>query len=316
MISFYDLSTSFDEDHLPPGQQPIVTNSLREFLIFVDFIMQSKYKNGYSTMGVVTGLSGIGKTIAIQTFLNGQSPRPHIGLPACIVIKVTPGSPPKALLEKLLTALGERPRGLSSNRYKIADEAAEAIVNNDVKVLFVDEADLLSVDCFEFLRYIFGKTGCPIVIVGLRQIWRVVNRYEKFANRVGLHHHFLPPNEQEVLETILPQLTIPHWRFDPTQKRDMVIGQTLWDWVQPSFRNLRTVLQYASLFTELQGKEWITLETLQLSYRMTPIPKRREALAEGEALDEEEEEEPQTDYEKKSVLRQQAKEKTDQEESF
>ena len=315
MISHYDGSMSFDEDRLPPGQQPIVTNSLKEFLIFVDFIMQSKHKNGYSTMGVVTGLSGIGKTIAIQAYLNGQEPRPHIGLPPCIVIKVTPGSTPKALLEKLLVALGERPRGLSTNRYKIADEAAEAIVNNDVKVLFVDEADLLSIDCFEFLRYIFGKTGCPIVIVGLRQIWRVVNRYEKFANRVGLCHNFLPPDEKEVLETILPQMILPRWHFDLSYEKDIVMGQALWSWVQPSFRNLRTVLQYASQFAELQGKEHITLDTLKLSYQMTPIPKRREALAEGEASDEEDKGEAQTEYEDKSVLRQQAKAEKKQKES-
>ena len=111
MIDSYGISMGFDEDRLPPGQQPIVTTSIKEFQIFVDFLMQSKYKNGYSTMGVVTGLSGIGKTIAIQSFLSEQEPRPHIGLPACIVIKVTPGSTPKALLEKLLLALGERPRG-------------------------------------------------------------------------------------------------------------------------------------------------------------------------------------------------------------
>jgi hypothetical protein len=294
------------------GQQPIVTNSLKEFLLFVDFIMQSKQKNGYSTMGVVTGLSGIGKTIAIQAFLNEQEPRPHIGLPACIVIKVKPGSTPKALLENLLIALGEKPRGLSTNRYKIADEAAEAIVNNNVKVLFVDEADLLSIDCFEFLRYIFGKTGCPIVIVGLRQIWRVVNRYEKFANRIGLCHNFLPSDEKEVIETILPQMVIPRWQFDPSNERDIVMGKELWGWVKPSFRNLRTVLQYASLLTELQGKERIMLDTLKLSYKMTPIPKRREALAGEEAA---EEEEPQTEYEEKSMLRQQAKEPKNPEES-
>lgn len=315
MIGSYDVSLGFDEDRLPPGQQPIVTTSIKEFQIFVDFLMQSKYKNGYSTMGAVTGLSGIGKTIAIQSFLNAQEPRPYIGLPACIVIKVTPGSTPKALLEKLLVALGERPRGVSSNRYKIADEAAEAIVNNDVKVLFVDEADLLGVDCFEFLRYIFGKTGCPIVLVGLRQLWRVVNCHEKLANRIGLCHRFLAPDEKEVLETILPQMIIPRWHFDLSHEEDIVMGKVLWEWVKPSFRNLRTVLQYASQFAELQGKERITLDTLKLSYQMTPIPKRREALAEEGAAEELDEEEPQTAYEQKSILRQQAKDPKDLEES-
>src|SRR6266566_123992 len=149
----------FDEDRLPPGQPTILTSSLEQFQLFTEMIMLSKEKTGYSSMGVVTGLSGVGKTIAIQTFLNCLESRPHTGLPAGIEIKVTPGSTPRQLMENLLKRLGEKPRGHTTNRYKIADEASEVILNNDLKILFVDEADLLNVDGFEFLRYIFNKTG-------------------------------------------------------------------------------------------------------------------------------------------------------------
>ena len=309
MIYQHESSLVFDEDGLPQGQAPIITTSVKRFLLFVELLMQSKLITGYSSMGVVTGLAGVGKSIAIQAFLNGQEARPHTGLPACIMIKVTPGSTPRALVEKLLISLGERPRGMNTNRYKIADEAAEAIVNNDLKVLFVDDGDQLNLDSFEFLRYIYGKTGCPIVVVGLRQIWRVINRYEKFASRVGLRLDFLPPEDEEVLQTILPQLIMPRWSFDPSSEDDYAMGKGLWEWVKPSFRNLRTVLQYASQLAELHWKDRITRDILKLSYQMSPIPKRREALAEADEM----EEEPQTEYELESARRQEARSMKDQE---
>lgn len=303
MINYRELNLHFDENRLPPGQNPIVTNSMETFQLFVDLLMRSKQHNGYSTMGVVTGLSGVGKTIAIQTFLNSLEDRPHNGLPAGIEINVTPGSTPRAPVEKLLTRFGEKPRGNNTNRYKIADEAAEAIVNNDLKILFVDEADLLTIDGFEFLRYIFKKTGCPIVVVGLRQILRVIREYEKFGSRVGPHIDFRPPDADEVLFKILPQLVFPRWRFDPSSEADIAMGMELWDHTKPSFRNLRTVLQYASLLAELYEKERISRDLLQQSWQMMANKQYPEEVLETE----EPGGEPLTEYEQESELRQNAR---------
>ena len=68
-MNYSNRGLHFDEDRLPPGQNPIITNSMEKFLFFVELLMRSKQKTGYTTMAVVTGLAGVGKTIAIQTFL-------------------------------------------------------------------------------------------------------------------------------------------------------------------------------------------------------------------------------------------------------
>lgn len=315
MTGYYDSDQDFDGDQLPPGQKPIATRSLKRFQMFVDMMAQSRQKTGYTTMGAVTGISGMGKTIALLDLLQKQALRAHIGLPDCIAIKIQPRPNPRTLLEQLLRVFGERPRRISTNRHQIAEDAVEVLFSNDPRMIFWDDADHLNVDCFDFLAYIFDKTRCPMAIVGLPQIWRVVNHYEKFSSRVGLRCDFLPPDEKEVLETILPQIIVPFWNFNPADREDLLMGRELWGWVKPSFRNLRTVIQYASLFAEAQGKERITLSILEQSYRATPIPKRRRGGARVEAT-EEEEEETQTAYEEKSILRQQAKEPKDQEESI
>ncbi len=123
-------------------------------------LMHSK-QTGYSTMGVVTGWPGVGKTIAIQAFLLSLLPQPHTGLPPCVVIKVKPGSNSRQLVVDLLKSFGDNPRSLNANRFKMADEAAEAILSNDLKILFVDDPEQLNAEGFDFLRYIYAKTAAP-----------------------------------------------------------------------------------------------------------------------------------------------------------
>ena len=82
MNAYPEWSLLFDEDRLPPGQQPIVTAGIRQFRTASEMLMHSK-QTGYSTMGVVTGWPGVGKTIAIQAFLLSLLPQPHTGLPPC-----------------------------------------------------------------------------------------------------------------------------------------------------------------------------------------------------------------------------------------
>jgi hypothetical protein len=58
-----------------------------------------------------------------------------------------------------------------------------------------------------------------------------------------------------VFSTILPQLIFPHWEFSASSEADLVMGMELWNLTKPSFRNLRKVLQYASILAEIQEKE-------------------------------------------------------------
>jgi len=160
MNAYPEWSLLFDEDRLPPGQQPIVTAGIRQFRTASEMLMHSK-QTGYSTMGVVTGWPGVGKTIAIQAFLLSLLPQPHTGLPPCVVIKVKPGSNPRQLVVALLKSFGDNPRSLNANRFKMADEAAEAILSNDLKILFVDDPEQLNAEGFDFLRYIYAKTAAP-----------------------------------------------------------------------------------------------------------------------------------------------------------
>jgi DNA transposition AAA+ family ATPase len=269
MIPEYADTLDF-ENRLPIGQSPIMTTSVKRFHAYMQFIMQSREETGYATMGVITGDAGIGKTIALQTYLQSLTPRAYSGFPACVSIKVSPRSTAKALAKTLVATLNGEHAG--HNVYDLEVVSAETIRRNDLDLIVVDEGDWLNVESFEFLRHIFDRTGCPIVIVGLPRIMRVINRHEKFVSRVGLHMEFLPLTQEEVLTTVLPALTLPFWHYHVDDPTDCEMGTALWQRVCPSFRKLRVVLQYASQIARARQAERITSDILAETLRLTLIP--------------------------------------------
>lgn len=235
-------TTPFAEDHLPEGQPVIETKNVKRCRSFMRLLTDPERRS--PTMGVITGLAGVGKTIATQYYLDSLAPHPQTALPPAIKIKVMPRSTPRALAKTILDSLLEKSRG--SNIYEMADEVAAAISRNCLHLLVVDEADRLNEDSFEVLRHLFDKTGCRIVLVGLPNILSVIERHQKFSSRVGLRMSFTPLALDEVLDLILPKLVFPHWNYDPVKGSDREMGAVIWHKVNPSLRNLHSLLSTAS----------------------------------------------------------------------
>lgn len=256
---------NFNDEILPVGQPPIETSNLTRFRGFINLITDSNTRS--PTMGAVTGFAGIGKTVAIQAYLQNLSPRSHTILPAAIKVTVKPNSTPKALAIDIVRALQDQPRGHTI--FDVADEAAAAILRNDLKLLFIDEADRLKEGSFDVVRHLYDSTGCPIVVVGLPHILSVIDSQDKFASRVGIRMAFNPLNIEEVLGILMPQLVITGWKFDPDKDTDREMGKLIWDMVSPSLRKLRNLLERASTLTRAKGTEWITAETIANAFPWT-----------------------------------------------
>ncbi len=313
---FESLSLPFEEDHLPLGQDPIETGSVKQMASLARQIMAVRERTGYSTMGVVTGFPGVGKSIAIQAFLLNLAKRSHTGSPACIDIRVKPDSTPKAFVEDLLLRLeAQRAPRLETNRYRLADRAAELIVSHDIRLIFVDEAEQLNEGGFEFLRYLFGKTGCPLILAGDGRILPMLARQPKFSSRTSLYQEFLPPSDEELLQVVLPQLHFPGWVFDPAQASDQAMGQEMWDRAKRSFRNLRTILQFASSIASMdESLSRITPAYLDTQiYPLLRLPARKGPSVKAKAPPKETK--PPTEYDKESEQRHAARQRKKGEES-
>jgi DNA transposition AAA+ family ATPase len=260
------------EDELPQGQEPIITSSVERILTLLAFVMNSHEMTGYTCNGVVTGAAGLGKTIATQAF-QGQNPvRTHTGLPSCVRVKVGMKSTAQALARDITQTLNVRPKAKRIN--DSTNEAIDALRRSDLHLLLIDEADGLDVMSFELLRRIHDRTGCPIVLVGLPQIYQVISQYEKYESRIGMFVSFPPLTEDEVLDHVLPNLRIKGWAYDRAKESDRIIGKMIWHKVQPSFRKLRVVLTNASQFAQMVHHPHITAEDIRLAMDVSLRPHR------------------------------------------
>lgn len=304
-MSYFNSQSFFQEDGVPDGKTIIETQSVTNFVTQADFLIHCRTQNKKTMIGITTGRPGSGKTTAIQYYLYRQSTLGSpVFLPSCIMIRVPPQAPPKALATVIYSCFGQKARR-SNSRHEILQDAAEAVLSNNVKLIFVDEAEQLETIGFEFLRYISDIVGCPLLLVGSSEILRKIRSQENFAQRVGSYMEFQDPDEHEVLETILPQLQIPFWHFDPSSARDRERGQDLWRSVGPSFGNLCTVIHKASGFVGWQNQQRITRSDLQNAFRSSlQLPKEAPLHEEKE---EEEDHPDRTEAEEISEAKKDAK---------
>lgn len=58
------MTTEFAEDHLPEGQKPLQATNVKRSKAFIRLLTDSERSS--ATMGVITGLPGMGKTIVAE----------------------------------------------------------------------------------------------------------------------------------------------------------------------------------------------------------------------------------------------------------
>ncbi len=291
---------SFAEDHLPEGQPLIETRNVKRCRAFMRMITDPRRRT--PTMGVISGVAGVGKTIATQYYLDSLPPHAQTAFPTAIKVKVMPRSTPRALAQTILEGLLEKPEG--RNIYEIADKAAVAIERNYITLLVVDEADRLNEDSFDVLRHLFDKTGCRIVLVGLPNILSVIDKYKKFSSRVGLRMPFVPLTTNEVLATLLPGIVLPYWIYDPENPSDRHLGEKIWHKVNPSLRNLQSLLETASQMARDEELPAITADLIDEAYLWMMTEQERQNASQAQR---DTEREPKGKHERASAQRHEGK---------
>ncbi|WP_439240929.1 AAA family ATPase [Lonepinella sp. BR2474] len=108
-------------------------------------------------IAVVIGAAGLGKTQALRHYVKGN--------PETLLIEVDPSFNPKVLLKTLCQQLGLSETGENHDLFvRICQRLGAG------RLLIVDEAELLSTKCLEYIRRIHDKTGCGLVLAGMPKL--------------------------------------------------------------------------------------------------------------------------------------------------
>ena len=188
------MTTAFAEDHLPDGQKTIQTTNVKRSKVFIQLLTDPERRK--TKMGLITGLPGMGKTIAAQDYLDNLAPHAHTALPIAIKIKVKLRSTPLALAKVIMDGLQEKYRG--NTIFEIADEAAAAIERNDLKLIIVDEADRLKMAGLEQMRDLYDRGQLGLVLIGMPGLEKRLARYAQLYSRVGFVHQFRTLSTEEM----------------------------------------------------------------------------------------------------------------------
>lgn len=257
-----------DED--PLDGIVIETSSVKDFKIFINLLMTRKPQ--YATMGAVTGNAGIGKTKAIQAFLNSRKALSHTGISDILTVTLFGTPTQRGVADAIADQMMEHITG--KNATDIAINIGDALDRNDIRLVIIDEADLMDEDGFELVRGIFDRTHRPILLVGLPGILDTIKRYEKFDSRVGLRQLFLPPDKTEFFDVILPAMPFDHWVYQKDEAESVSMGEYLYQKVGTSFRKLCYLLATADQIAEARSTpdnpKRIDLETLKLATKWSP----------------------------------------------
>ncbi|WDR00719.1 ATP-binding protein [Devosia sp. J2-20] len=129
---------------------------------------------GLSGLGVFSGFSGYGKSVASQYVMNKLGAK---------YVEARSFWTQKAFCEALLKELNvDRPKGTIS---KMMDEIIDIMGDDPRRPLIIDEADkLVDKNMIELVRDIHETTGVPIILVGEENLPNKLKAFERVDNRV------------------------------------------------------------------------------------------------------------------------------------
>lgn len=134
-------------------------------------------ESNLSFFELVLGESGSGKTFLIKEICKNDK--------SCLYVKARRSLSAAAFLSLIIRAMGEKPKGNSDEKLEMI---FELLRQKDIKMLFVDEADLFVRDNdytferkFELLREIYeyskmNNLGITVISVGLNELKRRIDK--------------------------------------------------------------------------------------------------------------------------------------------
>jgi len=158
-------------------------------------------------IGLVTGISGLGKSALLKRFIAEQSPQ-NCQTVYCHLTHL----PSNGLLKLVLSKLGEIPK---RGKDKLYSQLLDCAARSDATLLLIfDEAHLLSGDALVDLRLLVSSAvelGPPlkILLVGQEHIRQTLKRseYVDIVNRINVRYQLRPLTKEQTRSYIDHQLS-------------------------------------------------------------------------------------------------------------
>lgn len=126
------------------------------------------------SMGVIVGPSGVSKTVVLKFIAAGD-------IPGAIHIELT--STDKTIKQVLARTAAELGLNDQYHAQRLMSNIIKTLRGTD-RLLMYDEAHYANKDALNAIRDIHKQTGCPIMLVGTRDIFDAINDFDAFHGQM------------------------------------------------------------------------------------------------------------------------------------
>jgi len=197
-------------------------------------------------LALLYGPSGIGKTFAIEEFIERCEKRDDTDKPEVLLVTAHSASTPKSLMAALCQQVGVPAKGPAAT---LAESLVERLAAGHYLTV-VDEASHLEIEAMELLRYVYDRGRVGVMLVGTLRLYEVftdgsrpASELEQLWSRVGICELLPGLTEYEARQMISHRLgRLP----EPTIRQ--VLAET-----GSSIRRLATLLQHLKELRELNA---------------------------------------------------------------
>lgn len=206
---------------------------------------------------LMVGPAGVGKTTALRAYLQQRQQTDDI-----LLLEAFPKITATILFEDVLRTLH-----WSSAHGSIVErtrEAQDALHYSHTTLIVLDQAEELPTALFDVALELAHV--CPLVLMGREEalLPKLQHPYV-WKNRQGMLR-MTPLAEADILQRILPSLTLPRFVFDPTVDDDLTLGRALWKLTSPSLRDLHAIVKQAGEVAEASELERVTLACIHAGF--------------------------------------------------
>lgn len=200
----------------------------------------------HKALGLLYGPPGIGKTFAIEEFIDRVEKQANPQKPEVLFVTAHSASTPKSLMAALCLQAGIPHQGTAST---LAESLVRKLTTGHYLVI-VDEANHLNIEAMELLRYVYDLGHLGVVLIGTLRLYEIftdgsrpAGELEQLWSRVGICELLPGLMEHEARHMIQQALgRVP----EPTIKQ--ILKQT-----GNSIRRLAKLLERLTELKEING---------------------------------------------------------------
>lgn len=163
-----------------------------------DIIMAVSFAEAAGDISLIYGEAGLGKTVSLKKYIEMHPEAIYIELKDC-------DKSVKGVCERILSCIGKIQRGTD----RVLVDAITDYLNDNPRLIIIDEAQHLSIRALENLRAINDVTETGIVLCGNPTVYdrmhgRGEAHFAQLYSRIGIRRHIIEPSLEDITSIFEP----------------------------------------------------------------------------------------------------------------